>query len=173
MNNTSLLTLRTVIKVICALILLVVFYIIFFDSKNTVDVPALENPIVENNENRMCFFYDQPATLDAPYEVHEKIDITVVGNLVTGTKSGTQKGPDMTNGYEGTLAGEFNDPKIDVIFSYIIEGSSQKEKEYYELRNGDLVKFRYVLKEEDGILVRDISTSSVREIVYHKIDCIN
>ncbi len=161
--------LKNSIKIIFAITALVVFYGLFFDKKNP-ETPVAEIPIVSTTSERMCFQYDQSATTEAPYEVHEKIDITISDGKITGVKSGTQKGPDMTNGYEGTLGGTLLGSRADVLFSYTIEGSSQKEQELYDMKNDSLVKLRYVLREEKGILVPDTS-SLVREIVYKKIEC--
>lgn len=100
-----------------------------------------------------CFYRLQEATSDAPYAVQEHVMLTFVAGSVTGTKSGTQSGPDMTNGYEGTLAGEVKDNEIEVVFSYTIEGSNQKELEIYEMRSEWLVKKRWPLTERGDMLV--------------------
>ena len=85
-------------------------------------------------------------------------------------KSGTQSGPDMTNGYEGLLAGTIEGDTIDVIFSYVIEGSAQKEKEIYKIDKDVLTKSRYVLEDVDGVLVPDLN-SVPQYIVYTEVVC--
>jgi hypothetical protein len=119
---------------------------------------------------RNCYEYNHNATTTEPYTVKEKIDITRFGNSVTGTKSGTQKGPEMTNGYNGTLAGDVGEDTMNTLFSYVIDGSSQKEKEIYNIGEDSLIKYRYVLKEEKGILVPD-TTTTPKEMVYSKVSC--
>ena len=120
---------------------------------------------------RSCYQYNQVATTDAPYKVEEKIDITRVGDKMTGTKSGTQAGPDMTNGYNGTLVGTVSGDVLTAIYSYVIEGSAQKEKEIYSIQSNALVKHRYTLKEEKGVLVPDIG-GVAKDIVYTEVVCV-
>lgn len=129
-------------------------------------VPVVETPV----ENKLCFSRSQVATKEAPYTVEENIEIVMNENLISGTKSGTQAGPDMTNGYEGTLSGEIVDNLIVVIFNYMIEGSNQKEKEEYIFENQNLVKLRYKLKDDKGVLVPD-KTDDPTKITYTKSIC--
>lgn len=119
---------------------------------------------------RDCYAYDQVATAEAPYTVNEKIDIKKVGDKVTGKKSGIQTGPDMTNSYTGTLVGSVSGSILNAIYSYTIEGSAQKEKEIYEVKDDSLVKHRYTLREEKGVLVPD-TTSAFHDVIYKKISC--
>jgi hypothetical protein len=87
--------------------------------------------------------------------------LNFAGTNVTGTKRGTQVGPDMTNGYEGILSGavieEVNE--MELTYSYIIEGSQNKELEVYSFEGSNLVKKRWVLNEAvingESILVPD------------------
>ena len=118
----------------------------------------------------MCFARDQEATEDEPYEVSENIELTVNDKIVSGIKKGTQSGPDMTNGYEGTLSGEILDGVYLLTFDYTIEGSDQKEKEEYLIKGDNFIKQRYPLKEEAGILVPD-KTKEVTEVSYLKEIC--
>ncbi len=129
-------------------------------------VPVVETPV----ENKLCFSRSQVATKEAPYAVEENVEIVVNENLVSGTKSGTQAGPDMTNGYEGTLSGEIVDNVIAVMFSYTVEGSNQKEKEEYIFEDQNLVKLRYTLKDDKGILVPDKTDDPIK-ITYTKSVC--
>lgn len=119
-----------------------------------------------------CYERSVEGTSDAPYTVHETIQLTMNDTAVSGIKAGTQSGPDMSNGYEGTLDGSKTGNALDLIFSYVIEGSAQKEKEHYVIRNNDLVKYRYVLKEENGMLVPD-TASSYTEQIYKQVSCIS
>src|SRR5689334_22017160 len=52
-----------------------------------------------------CFTRTQKATESAPYNIEEHVKLNFNDKSVTGSKTGTQAGPDMTNGYEGTLTG--------------------------------------------------------------------
>lgn len=117
-----------------------------------------------------CFEYSHIATAEEPYNVLEKVEINIEGNIVEGVKSGTQSGPDMTNGYEGTLIGTYEKNIAEVIFSYVIEGSAQKEKEIYEVSENMITKIRYVLEEVDGVLVPDLN-SIPQYIEYKEVAC--
>lgn len=139
------------------------------EVENTIGEETLDNETTINN-GKFCFSRNQIATEEAPYSVEEYIRLNINENMVSGVKEGTQEGPDMTNGYKGTLSGEIVNGVIGVIFSYVIEGSAQKEKEEYILRDGDLIKQRYSLVEEDGILVPD-KDSEKSEIVYDSVSC--
>ena len=140
------------------------------------DVSENENTEVdtENEEVKLvgenCYAYDQLATNEAPYEVHETLVLNIEGDKVTGNKQGNQKGPDLTNGYFGDITGEIKDDKIESIFSYTVEGSEGKEKEIYEIKSDKLIKLRYPLKDEKGILVPD-TTFVANLLTYNKIDC--
>jgi len=131
---------------------------------------SLKEAPIESIEGTRCYAYHQEATKDAPYKVDEYINMTIAGSVVTGTKSGTQSGPDMTNGYIGTLKGSLNDDIIDLIFAYTIEGSQNNEEEIYKIVPTGLNKLRYQLKEEGGILVPDMA-GEPRIISYNKADC--
>ncbi|MEK7588974.1 MAG: hypothetical protein AAB438_04145, partial [Patescibacteria group bacterium] len=59
-----------------------------------------------------------------------------------------------------------------VVFSYVIEGSANKEKEIYRVR-GDktgLDKLRYPLKEESDMLVPD-TTQEASILPYYRVGC--
>ncbi len=119
---------------------------------------------------RSCYHYHQVATTKAPYAVDEYIDITINGATVTGTKQGNQAGPDMTNGYTGTLEGTIDKDLITVIFSYTIEGSKNKEKELYKIVSTGLQKMRYPLIDRSGILIPD-SSKKFTLVPYITIPC--
>lgn len=121
-----------------------------------------------------CFGRLQEATKDAPYRVEEHMKLTRVRGEITGTKSGTQSGPDMTNGFEGTMKGEAKDDYLQFIYSYTIEGSKQKEFEVYTVSGSDLVKQRYTLdmakKDGEDILIPNL-TSKATQLVYTSEPC--
>lgn len=128
------------------------------ENNNDIEIPPNETePNLTLSDGHYCYTYSQEATPDAPYKVSESLDITIKDGKVTGTKSGNQAGPDMTNGYTGKITGTVNDNKIDVVFTYTIEGSDGKEGEIYQTSKTGLEKLRYPLIEKDGILVPDTS----------------
>lgn len=110
-----------------------------------------------------CFGRVQEATTDAPYRVEEHMQLSRVRREITGTKSGTQVGPDMTNGYEGTMTGGMVGDHLEFTYAYTIEGSQQKEVEHYLIDGSNLVKQRYVLREKkrngEIVLVPDTSST--------------
>lgn len=160
-------------SILIILVVLIALFLIFGKNEKS---QVLENnnqdQIASNLNSRSCYEYNHQATKTEPYTNYELMDLTRNGGVITGTKVGTQTGPDMTNGYEGSLAGTIDGDTIDVVFSYVIEGSSQKEKEIYRVTDDSLTKLRYVLVEEDGILVPDLS-SIAKELVYKKVACQN
>lgn len=149
-------------------------YIISKDNQNLEN----ENTQVENENKELklvgknCYSYDQLATKEAPYEVHETLVLNILDDKVTGNKKGNQKGPDLTNGYFGDITGEIKENKLESIFSYTVEGSKGKEKEIYEIKSDKLIKLRYPLKDEKGVLVPD-TTFVANSLIYNKIDCAN
>jgi|GEM_PF-2283065 len=131
--------------------------------------------VVQSNEynfldGRNCYAYSHAATAEAPYTVNEWLDITLASGKVTGTKSGTQKGPDMTNGYNGTIAGSVEGGKLNAIFSYIVEGSANREQEIYLPYKDGLEKYRYPLLDKGIILVPD-ETKAYTKLQYVHADC--
>jgi hypothetical protein len=162
-----------------AFIVLIIIFLILEDRKisqisdesNTTDAVNLTNNT--NNQNfdgKYCYTYLQKATPEAPYAVEEHIFMSVVGDIVTGEKTGTQKGPDMTNGYYGALTGTKKGNDIEVIYAYTVEGSQNKEKELYVMSENSLDKKRYSLLEKNGMLVPDLN-STVRIISYAQESC--
>ncbi len=123
-------------------------------------------------DGEQCYTYSHAATTNEPYKVSETMKINVRGGLATGTKSGTQEGPDMNNGYNGTLTGTIREGMLDVVFAYTIEGSQNKEKEIYRPRADQtgIEKLRYPLVEEKGILVPD-TTKEMKVMFYSKVGC--
>jgi hypothetical protein len=124
-------------------------------------------------DGRQCYTFNHEATTTEPYTVNEFLDISISGAKVTGIKSGTQKGPDMTNGYNGTIVGTLNNDMINDVFSYTIEGSSNKEAEIYRSRADQIgiEKMRYPLIEKGGILVPD-TTKEFTALLYARVGCV-
>ncbi len=158
-----------VISVVLVLIIGVFFlknkkFISHQPDKNNAQLP------VKLVDGRQCYTYDHEATVDAPYTVNEFIDITINGKDVTGTKHGTQSGPDMTNGYTGTIVGTLTNNMITGVYSYTIEGSQNKEKEIYRAGLVGIEKLRYPLKEEGTLLVPD-TTKQFQVLSYARVPC--
>lgn len=120
----------------------------------------------------LCYHYKQVATKDAPYAVDEYITLETNGNKITGLKKGTQVGPDMSNGYQGSLNGTIDGNNLDVIFDYEIEGSKNKEQELYIKTNAGLEKKRYPLMDKGNMLVPD-TTKEYKALEYKLTPCVN
>ncbi len=139
-------------------------------------VDGLAHGIIMNAKNsttlstNTCYSYHQVATTEAPYAVDETLFISTNGNIITGTKQGTQNGPDMTNGYNGSITGTVNGDTVNAVFDYIIEGSSNKEQEIYKKTANGLEKLRYPLIQGKGMLVPD-TTKEFKIIPYTQIAC--
>ena len=125
-----------------------------------------------SNDKRQCFTYSHEGTASEPYTVNEIIDMTIDGKTIVGTKNGTQKGPDMTNGYSGILVGSKNDNTINVTYLYTVEGSSNKEAEIYRVRDDQtgIEKLRYPLIEKNKMLVPD-TTKEYKIQFYARVGC--
>jgi hypothetical protein len=134
-----------------------------FKSTNTPESPSSMSSI-------SCYEYKQVATKDAPYQVKERLTLTIGNEVVTGTKTGFQSGPDMTNGYEGTITGSRSSDTITAVFTYTVEGSTNNEQEEYQITPTGLIKHRYPLKDENGILVPD-TTQLKKDLAYTRISC--
>ena len=96
---------------------------------------------------KYCYVRKQEATTEAPYSAEEHITLNYDGRKVSGVKTGTQAGPDMTNGYEGTLEGLNMDGEMELTYAYTVEGSQNRELEIYAYIDGKLTKKRWPLKE--------------------------
>jgi hypothetical protein len=134
----------------------------------------ISTPVIQSNvtlvDGRQCYMYSHDGTPLAPYSVIEFLDITIAGTNVTGTKNGVQDGPDLTNGYEGTIKGILEKNSITDVFSYVVEGAPNKEKEIYRASKTGLEKLRYPLVDEKGILVPDL-TKTFEPLLYARVDC--
>ena len=133
--------------------------------------PIVKQEVVTLKDGRQCYTYNHEETDGEPYTVNEFIDININGKIVTGTKRGTQSGPDMTNGYTGSIDGILNDDTITAVYSYVVEGSSNKEKEIYRASETGIEKLRYPLVEEGKILVPD-KTKEFKILQYDRVGCI-
>lgn len=121
--------------------------------------------------NPVCYQYVSVSTESEPYAVTETIILTKrTETVLEGTKQGTQSGPDMTNGYQGTLSGIISGTEASVLFSYLIEGASGKEQELYRLEENQLVKQVYPLLERGNLLIPDESSEKT-DRVYTQIVC--
>ena len=134
-----------------------------------VDCDHVKDPI--EVPKTACYAYHQVATKTAPYAVDESMTlVTSPDGSIAGEKKGTQKGPDMTNGYTGTLKGAQADTMLKLDYSYIIEGSSNTEQELYRVVAGGLEKLRYPLIEQHGMLVPD-TTKPYKALAYKTVPC--
>ena len=121
-------------------------------------------------DGEYCFARVQEATETEPYMVEEYINLVMNGATVTGTQSGVQSGPDMTNGYQGDLLGTRTGNELKLVFDYEIEGSRGQELELFSLVGDNLHKHRYVLKDENGVLVPDME-STPKTLIYTPEAC--
>ncbi len=160
-------------KIIFGAIALVVISLIIIYKPKPAAAPTAEDvmEITVLADGEYCYGRIQEATEEAPYAVEEHLKLSIAGDAVTGTKSGTQSGPDMTNGYTGTLSGQRMDMvMIDAVYSYTIEGSENKEQELYSIGPNLLTKFRWALKEEGDMLIPD-KTEDPSVITYVSEPC--
>jgi len=130
--------------------ILAVSYFNFRDrSKAEVKTQDVPSPQAYNipTAGKYCFVRTEKATVDAPYSVEEHVVLNFDGVKVSGTKRGTQSGPDMTNGYEGTLIGATIDNEMELTYAYTVEGSKNRELEVYTFDKENLIKKRWVLHE--------------------------
>lgn len=134
----------------------IIFIIFFKKDKNQISTKNINTEESFNSEkidtifkenNSYCFVYTQLTTPDAPYAVEEHIKLEKQGERFFGTKIGNQRGPDMTNGYTGTIVGIKESDQLKLVFDYNIEGSKNKELEIYEIKGNNLIKKRYPLSE--------------------------
>ncbi|MEI8175196.1 MAG: hypothetical protein WCG28_04575, partial [bacterium] len=132
--------------------------------------PPVVQPNITLKDGRQCYAFSHEATSTEPYTSNEFLDINISGTKVTGTKNGTQKGPDLTNGYTGTIVGTLKENTITDIYSYVVEGSAGKEKEIYQASKTGIEKLRYPLVEEKGILVPDL-TKPYQNLSYSRVGC--
>ncbi len=134
------------------------------------DTHAPVEQAVTLGDGRQCYVYSHDATADEPYATTDFMDITIAGTSVTGIRRGTQDGPDMTNGYGGTMEGTLSSNTITDVFSYTIEGSKNKEQEIFRVGPTGIEKLRYQLMEGKGMLVPD-TTKPYAIQKYARVGC--
>jgi hypothetical protein len=161
-------------KAIALVIVAVAIGLIFFRPHHEKE-PETQSPVATHPTGTFCFNRSQLATPDAPYAVDEKVTLTITGDSVRGNKSGTQSGPDMTNGYEGTLAGVIHGNEMELTYAYTVEGAKNRELEVYTFSPDTLTKKRWTLADmiQDGehILVPERDVGEPQNIVYGTAPC--
>lgn len=161
------------ITILVGIILVFILGLLFLNGRKSIQVsptPDKVNKIVDLKDGRQCYTYNHEANATEPYTVNEFIDIVINGANVTGTKRGTQSGPDMTNGYTGTMTGTLEKNTITSVFSYVVEESHNQEKEIYRASETGIEKLRYPLTEGKGILVPD-TTKEPQILLYARVGC--
>ena len=124
-------------------------------------------------DGQQCYTFNHEATATEPYAISEFLDINIDGTKVTGTKSVTQqKANNVTSKYSGTIIGTLNNDTINDVFSYALEGSSNKDTEIYKSRKDQigLEKMSYPLIERNGTLVPD-TTKDLTNSLYVRVGC--
>ncbi len=167
-------------KVVAIILFVLTFYIGFILGQMKKEIAHIDESItsvnkIENNnvlskDGKYCFYRKQIATKAEPYEVEENMVLNRKGDKVDGIKTGNQKGPDMTNGYIGNLDGGFKDGLLELVYSYSVEGSNNKELEVYKLDNNSIVKMRWPLIEKDKILIPE-RKDNLKQILYMEEKC--
>jgi hypothetical protein len=158
---------RVKIFFILIILLLLVGGVLLATQKN---IKTAEEHPTASEPSKICFRYDHISTDTKPYDTSELVYLILDGDSVSGQKFGTQRGPEMWNGYQGTLIGTRMGNDLNLRFDYTIEGANQSEQELYTLSETALTKHRYQLIEQDGVLVPDLSTTPF-DITYTPIDC--
>ncbi len=167
------------LTVIIAIIIAVGIYFIIQSQNKPTDfsvdpiivTPSTNKAIKPLVDGRQCYTYSHEGTPDAPYTTYELIDMTIVGTKVTGTKHGTQSGPDMTNGYTGTITGTLAGDTINVAFAYTVEGSKNTEQEIYQasLTGIDRLQYPLIDKYKDGLFPD--TSKPFKRISYARVGC--
>ncbi len=150
------------LAVIIAIVIAVGIYFIVQSQKKPMDFsvdPLIVTPSTTEKaikplvDGRQCYTYSHEATKQEPVTSTEFIDMTITGTKVTGTKTGTQSGPELSNGWEGSVTGTLSGNTINVAFAYTVEGSKNTEHEIYKAGLTGIDKLRYPLidKFKDGL----------------------
>ncbi len=127
--------------------------------------------IIPLANGEFCYSRLQLATKEEPYKVEESIKLNILNNVISGTKTGIQEGPDMYNGYRGTLEGNYKNNEMELVFAYEIEGSQGKEIEIYKKEGEDLNKLRWELSlTDEGFLVPS-RLGEPKIIKYANVNC--
>lgn len=165
------------LTVVAVIVIAVGIYFIIQSQKKSpapVTKPVVTEPVQQPIKlvgGRQCYTYSHQGTPDAPYTTSEIIDMTIAGTKVTGIKHGTQSGPDMTNGYEGTITGTLAGDMINVAFAYTVEGSKNTEQEIYQASLTGIDKLNYPLIDnyKDGLFPD--TTKAFKRIPYARVGC--
>lgn len=179
-------------KVLIVLVVLVIVVSVGFkieESKNRkelqlpsqVKIPVVTDQSVDQKTSfefeegkTYCFDYEQKADTKNPYAVTEHLQLRKEGDSLIGSKTGTQAGPNMTNGYSGTLKGTLSPGELFLVFDYTVEGAKNKELEIYNLEGVSVIKKRYPLSEGvyqgQKMLVPDQSLT-FESLVYNPESC--
>jgi hypothetical protein len=164
---------KTIINILILLAVLVVVVLLFSLGSKNKPVDKTDGEVLSaTQDNAECYSYNHEATGDEPYTVSEFVKLNFDGTSVTGVKTGTQTGPDMTNGYSGTLDGTIENNTIDVVYSYVIEGTNGLEKEIYRVREDKtgIEKLRYPLIEGKDMLIPDLD-GELKVSLYSRVPC--
>lgn len=160
----------TVIAVI--VIAVGIFFIVQSQKKDSVpEIPNITQQPIKLVDGRQCYTYSHNATKEEPVTSTEFIDMTIAGTKVTGTKRGTQSGPELTNGWEGTLTGDLVGDMMNVVFLYTVEGSKNTEHEMYQAGLTGIDKLRYPLidKFKEGLFPD--TTKEYKLLHYARVGC--
>lgn len=154
-------------------VLVIICVGVFYLKQDTPLKQAEVKKTIESiKDGKYCFDRLQKATEKEPYEVKEIVVLNIKNGSVVGVKNGTQNGPDMTNGYTGDLSGSIKGVDLELVYSYVVEGSKGKELEIYKFMNDSLVKFFWVLVDKGGVLTPD-KIGDPKMIFYQKGECKN
>lgn len=153
-----------------------IYFIIQSQKKPTAPIPdpVVTEPIqqpIKLVDGRQCYTYSHEATKEEPVTSTEFIDMTIAGTKVTGTKHGTQSGPELSNGWEGTVTGTLAGDMINVAFAYTVEGSQNTEHEMYQAGLTGIDKLRYPLidKFKEGLFPD--TTKEYNLLHYARVGC--
>lgn len=165
---------KNILIIILTSVVIFIGVIYFYKKLNNNITPSINNVgqisnpvknIILIKDGEYCFSRTQMATDTEPYNVKEDIILNIKGNTVSGTKKGTQSGPDMTNGYFGNLNGSIKGNIMELIYSYSVEGSKARELELYEMKDNLLIKTRWPLVNINNILTPN--KTGVPKLIYY------
>jgi hypothetical protein len=167
---------KNIIPFIFAIGAMVAFLII--TNKNAPKNPeqnVIENPtpaqVAKIPDGKYCYQYSQKATDEAPYAVEEYAQLSITQGIVSGVKIGSQSGPELSGGYDGTISGTIGaDNNMVVIFAYTVDGSKGQEQEEYTISPDMLIKHRYTLNDDTKILMPN-KDEFVKDLMYPKVEC--
>lgn len=175
-------------KILIILGVLILISIILTSVNNRTSVTGSENKspisevsLVEENNSAsetLCFENTEATEHNS---TSQTVMLTINGEEVTGVKSGTILGDEYSAGFEGTLEGTLNDDgMLYLIYDYIVDGGAGREEERYRLENGELLQYRYTLKEDfennilrinESVATSPDGSSFPKIISYQKTSC--